>query len=421
MKALLMFLVVSLAANAVMSVGWWRRAAGNDRVPVGASAPVATEVRAVPEAKADLRTLAPAALRTELVQRGLPAEAVAAIVQSRIYAAYDTRRRELVDETVRNSPWWVAAGLRLDAMRVLSPAQRKELRDLETEARHATLRLLGPAALDPEGMIALRFAFVPPEKAVQLDALERDYENLRMDLKERSRWLRTSADAEHEALLRRELERDRAALLTQAEREEFDLRESPTAKRPQFQSQMTAFQGTEAEYRAVFALQQAFDERFPLPTAGAAAETARLRYEGQAKLEAEFRAALGNERYADWKLAGQQHYQALMRLGAKSEVATAVLKEVAAIVTETTRASWRISEDATQSGPQRKAALAQQVARARAEIEAKLGPDLAASYLKGGTGLITMMEQGSAVFLNESGGFGLRPVDYTPPPAAPGK
>src|SRR5690606_11430524 len=100
-------------------------------------------------------------------------EVVEALVLTRIFARYEARRREFLAET-RKAPWWktamlVVTGPTRDGL--FTAEQQKELRDLEASARDETLRLLGPQALDPDGAIARRHAFVAPGKAVLLDAI----------------------------------------------------------------------------------------------------------------------------------------------------------------------------------------------------------------------------------------------------------
>lgn len=407
---------VSLAANGVLALGFAQRKSAPALAAVTHSPTDVASHTAPASASVDLKSLAPAALRAELTKLGLPKETVEALVRARIFERYDARRHELIFGTVLNSPWWRSAGLRIDPMRVLTAAQRKELRDLEAAARNETLALLGPAALDRDGMIAFRYRFVSPEKAVLLEALERDYKNFGADLDESSRWLRTPGDLEHRKLLSTEHERDLAAMLTPQEREIFDMRASPIANNSNFQPRMTAFDPTEAEYRAVFALQKTFSDQFPQRRGGPLSAEAGAAFFGALnQLEENIHTTLGDARYSDWKLAGKQYYGPLVRLAAENDLSPETVKQVAGIVSDTHDGSWRITVDPALTGPQKKAALAELVASARRQVAEKMGPDLAATYLKNGATFFDVMDSGTAVMMREVGGYGLRPVGASVP------
>ena len=183
MKLPSFLLVGSLVANAVL-LTWWLApdrasaalTAHNSSTRAPTTAAPSLTPRAAPSA------LTPAALREHLTSLGLPPAAVTALVRARLYAPHDARRRELLTAASQSLPWWKFAKRppTYDSSIHLTPAERKELHDLEAEARAATLATLGPVPLDPTGSIAARYAFLSPEKAVLLDALEQDYRNLRL-------------------------------------------------------------------------------------------------------------------------------------------------------------------------------------------------------------------------------------------------
>ena len=88
---------------------------------------------------------------------------------------------------------------------------------------------------------------------------------------------------------------------------------------------------------------------------------------------------------------------------------------MAGIVSDTHDGSWRITVDSALTGPQKKAALTELVASARRQVAEKVGPDLAATYLKNSATFFDVMDSGTAVMMREVGGFGLRPVDAPVP------
>ena len=383
MKALHVLLAGSLTLNAVLLAFLLTRRAGpsSDSIgPIdGSGSPAALESRSGkstgnPAALtgAALLSLEPRALQQALQRQNLPPEVVEALVLARIHAQYDARRRELIREVMRR-PWWEVVASDLGRMSLLTPEQRQELRDLAAAACTAVLQHLGPQALDRDGAIAARHSFVEPQRAVLIDALLRDYADLDAALKEETRGIRTTADREREKFLAAERERDLAALLNPAEREIFELRTSPAVE--PIRTRLMAFDPTEDEYRAVFAVHQEFNEKNP-NTISADGSTLRrqLTADRYPEYEQKIRDALGEERYADWVLSGQRYTQTLVQLAPELGLTTAGVKETAQLLRATSERSWAIAEDKGLNPQQKLSALTDLAARARSELAAKLGP-----------------------------------------------
>lgn len=401
MKASVTLLAVSLAANLGL-LGWF--AMRSKETPTASQPPAVAAAGKSADAAAKsgpsaltgeaFATLSPAQFRDRLRASGLPENIVQRLVVERINRAVNVRRQELLAEAMKSAPPWRLAALRTDRLSVLTPAQRKELLDLETEARDQILRLLGPSQLDREGNIAFKYGFVSPEKAVLLDALVRDYENMGAQAKEESRFLKTPADRERDKFLRAEQDRDLAALLTPEEREAFELRASTTALNSAFQARIAAFQPTEAEYRALFALQKAADERaaagirpgepaIPPRPPGNVMGATMISMSGSSQVSDDAaRAALGETRFAEWQEALMPHFQTLARQAATNAISRETVKAVSALLTETTNTSWQIASDQTMDVAQKKAAMVDLAATTRTQVTAKLGASVAEPYLK---------------------------------------
>lgn len=395
----------SLTANVAL-VAWWLV---RDRPAAAAPAPsLAATVIPV-----DAPFLAPAALQEHLTQLRLPPATIAAAVRARIYARHDTRRRELLAAAATSTPWWKAANRTGpgDPLRLLAPAQRKELHDLEAAARAATLAQLGPAALDPDGKIAARYSFLTPEKAVLLEALESDYRNLTAELRDEMRGLTTASDREKEKLLATERQRDLATLLSPAELDALGQRTAPTASR--LAPHMMAMQATEEEYRAIYAAQKALDEKFPAAYAAGTPASERPTAAARAEFDRQLRAALTPERFAEWETSGQIHASALARLALVNNLPAQTVRDVTALMTATADHSWRISQANDLTVEQRVASLAQLAKDTRAQVSAKLGPDTATAYLRDVFWMDTIAN-GGAVHLT-GGGMAIRNLVPRPP------
>ena len=416
MKPAALLLVGSLALNAVFLAGLvFRR---SDAITLSNTrAAVATAISAHPPspALAETSKLAPGALRESLQQTNLPAEVVDALVLARIFSRYESRRREFFAETLK-LPWWRSALIVTTGTRqsLFTPAQRKELRDLEASARDEALRVLGPHALDPDGSIALRHAFLAPEKAVLLDALLRDYENLGATLKEETGGLRTAADRERERFLETERRRDLAALLTPEELERFELRTSPIAQRLQWR--LGGFEPTEVEYRAVLTVHKVFEQQNPGPVS-LEGHARRYDFSEVPEFNQQIREALGEARFADWKLTGQAHYIALDRLAPQLGLSPETVRHVGVLLGNTAARSREIGESMAMTPSEKKTALAELAASTRAEVGERLGMAGAEKYLRESVSWLELIAKGNAVEPRESGGVSYRSVDRPARPA----
>src|SRR5690606_20400111 len=75
------------------------------------------------------------------------------------------------------------------------------------------------------------------------------------------------------------------------------------------------FDATEEEFRALFKLQRAYDKTYTQASlTNQDLVTAEERRLGQQKLQEDFRATLGEERYADYQRASDPNYQQTARL-----------------------------------------------------------------------------------------------------------
>lgn len=120
------------------------------------------------------------------------------------------------------------------------------------------------------------------------------------------------------APLERELRTALAAVLSPAELEEYDLRNSNTGR--SMRSELTAFNPTEEEFRALYKLRQPFDEQFGFIYGIPSQEQMRQRGEAQKQLLAQIGSALGAERAADYERAIDYNYRQTSQLVARLEL-----------------------------------------------------------------------------------------------------
>ena len=132
--------------------------------------------------------------------------------------------------------------------------------------------------------------------------METDYFLLQEQARREMDGFRMPGDGEKLKLIEDERRRDFDALLSPAEKVDYDLRFSDTARR--MQRDFVSFDMTEAEYNAIYALQREVSEKFSasklveLSIYGGAdvSEYLRAQREAQNKVDKQIEKALGEER-----------------------------------------------------------------------------------------------------------------------------
>ena len=402
-------LAFSLAANALLA--WllfarapeppWPASAVTARSHPTASAPATTSSSAHPAPDAHT------ALRNRLLALGFPVEAVRAAVRAVTEAPRRARDRALRAATPP-LPWWQG----FNGYRV-TPEQEAELRDLRTAEREEMTRLFGRAGALTAAEIE-PYLFFPADRAAALAALERDYTDLRFQLNQ-SVTGDPSAAAERRRVLENEHDRDLAALLTPEERTALELRTSTTAHR--LATRLACFDGTDAEFRAIYDLQKAFDEKFPAPGLTVVLTGNEPRTLAETKLQSDLRAALGDDRYAAWQLAQREDYRALADLQRRFALPSATVATLTQLPVDTSAAAARIASDAGLDPQQKAEALKTLGNDIRAQVRTALGPTLGDAYLaSSGANWLATLDRGGSFSFSPTGGILSRPMTNPPPP-----
>lgn len=385
MKIFPVVLAVSLAANAVLA-GMMLVGPTDDTsstAAVRASTTTAGEKSAArdavpgPEVWAGLSADDLTAQRDRLRAGGFPPEIIRAILLAQVSESF-TARRKAIENAQGDLPYWK------DPVR--DPKMQQALRSLYREQEKAMTDLLGRDGRNDDPAYAAylhrQFGDLPAGKVDQLRQIFEDYNQRRSDI-----YMSVSGGAilpeERQKLaeLDKALHADFAAVLTPDELAEYDLRSSNTAQNLRFS--LVAFDASEQEYRAIFQLQQAFDEKFGRMYAQPSQDEMRARREAQGQLTADIKAALGPERTADYERATDYNYrqtsQLVTRLGLPPETAAqvyAVQKEI----------QQRVSS-VYQGNPtpaQRNEALATLAEEAKTRIGTVLGPKGFDAYRQNG-------------------------------------
>jgi hypothetical protein len=211
--------------------------------------------------------------------------------------------------------------------------------------------------------------------------------------------IQLASDKQRLALLRAERDRDIAALLSPAEIAEYDLRNSNTslALRTRFGDAIQS----EDDFRKLYALQKAFDDKFALDPSGQrpTPEFMQQRAAAERQLQDEFRAALGDEKFASLQRASDQELRAVDALASRLNLPAGTADRIAANREALAAESQKINNDSSLGMTERRAKLQELASRARTELAQTLGSEAADAYAQRASWL-SLLQNGVAFATN---------------------
>ncbi len=271
---------------------------------------------------------------------------------------------------------------------VSSVEQRKALATVEKERRDLLRDLLGYEVKEPDhrGYVPAerdQLAFLSPERreAVEqkLAELKQRHEaRVEAYIKEvQARGARDDFDLWRQ--LQMERRNDLASILTPAELEEYDLRNSYLAA--DLRHSLSGFKPTAEEFREIFRLQQKLREQLGGNPYVAAADgkpdnvdpkewnTAKERIAGELK------AKIGEERFAIYQRSQNYQYQELIRAADQYSLSPDVPEKVWAVREMAEHTRRQLLAMPNMSDEQRQAALAELAAHTETEVQTIMGAD----------------------------------------------
>lgn len=330
-KIIFPLVLLSLALNAAGAWFFFRErgteAHDSSALPTaqsnGTPAPAAID----PATWENLRTDDLPTFTARLRARGFPIETIRAILAAQINAQFDARRKAL-DPEAENRPFWKNYNFNPQvqiAQRQLYREQQKILRDL-----------LGNDAeqMDPYTEARQqRFASIlSPAKTAEVKQIAREFDDRLQDLY--AGGVNFTIDREKMNALEKDRHGAIAKVLTPAELAEYDLRMSNTSS--SLRSQLAVFNPTEEEFRAIFKLQQPFDEQYSMNYVSGpmTPEQSRQRFEAQKQLQEQIKTMLGPERAQDYERSIDYNYQQTSRLISRLELPPATTNQLYAVQKE---------------------------------------------------------------------------------------
>lgn len=344
----------------------------------------------------DLKTLV-----EQLRAAGFPANIIRALVDAKLEATYGARIRALLGEA-HDRPFWQPESVFssndtkfFEALNAIHKERSKALREILGD------ELLAAAGADLPEQLRQRFGNLPKAKLDLVRRIADDYDEMIRQAKNGSRDIQLPEDKATLELLERERRADLAAVLTAAELEDYEMRNSPLLGR--LRQPLTFMDASEAEFRAIYlALLPVADSLFP-SAQSYRLSTPQSRQEREAAHQSfvqRLQAELGEARTAEYLRASNSDYQQVRRITDAAALPVETANRIYDLRTTTLQESLRIHGsglDATE----RSAALQVLASQARAQVTGQLG-NAAASYLRDANWILAL-ERGYAISLSPDG------------------
>lgn len=300
---------------------------------------------------------------------GIPADVARELALGRIFARMAEKIRASGSKASSDTPWW--------RPRTTSPAAREQQLLARREFADALLAAFGDDLGLGERDVGL-FSFLPSEKRDALRRINQDYDE--MMAKFSAGGLQLASDREKLRLLRQERDRDIAALLSPAEREAYEMRTSNSGNT--VRNRYGHAIESEAEFQRLYAAQKAFDDKFNRDAlvGRIPPEVMRARAEAERQLDADIRAAVGDERYAALRRAADSDVRTVDALVNRLNLPPTTTDTVLASRDTFAAQSQRIANDPSVPPPQRRAQIQALANEAKAELARTLGAEAADAY-----------------------------------------
>lgn len=299
----------------------------------------------------------------ELRRLGLPEDTIKTLAEGAIMRRFREGMAALKQDG--NISYWQGGYTSTKEQRENQRKKMQLVRDLSEQMRLAGIRwdLLSDYADE---------SILSADKAQLVARIKQDHDEMRSQIHMEAQGLMLERDQEKLRFLNEEYEKDLAAALTPQELEEWNLRNSNTAR--QLQSQLAHMQPTEQEFRQIHRLQSVFDETWSYENRGGNIDWQK-RSEAEKAMKAEIAALLGPERYADYTKSTDHEFGTLSNLEYRLELPAGTADRLYAMHAESDAAAKAIRENKQLSKDDQKAALKTLADKITADMTSALGQE----------------------------------------------
>lgn len=354
-------------------------------------------------------------LVAQLRAAGFPNSIVRSIIDAEIAARFAPQIKELTRE-MHETPYW-----KPDPSLYSGSTQRFEAISKILRERTQLLRsLFGLDALasgsaDPTAAQRRQYGSIDPAKIDLVQRINDDYAEMTGQIRAAMQGIALPEDREKLALLEREKRADLAALLTPAELADYEMRTSPVTSR--LRTPLGIMNASEAEFRAIFEIQQPYANVLNPVAPVRTAESARERSEATKTINAQIKAALGEDRFAQYERATNGEFQQLHRVATGAGVSQDAIARAFDQRAPAAAASSAIANDRTLDATAKRQALQALAQTTRTAILSTLGPVAGPAYVDNARWL-THIEQGGSLSITPEGNTIYQSVRPSPPAAA---
>ena len=254
---------------------------------------------------------------------GFSTVAIRGLVYARVNEQMAEKRKALLNG-LEDTPYWKVKRSMFDSKFMMAQ------REFYQEQTKIVKEVLGPDAMDHNELAEYfrkrQYGDIPAEKEEKMQRVLGDYGDLRNSVYAETNGMMMPEDREKIAYLEKEMRNDLAEILTPAEMENYELRSSSTANG--LRSQLTTFQPTEAEFRALFHATRAIEEKYGDNQMGL---TPDQREQRTAALNEQAKLALSPERFAQFAQATDPANTMLNRVVARYALPETVVPQVSAV------------------------------------------------------------------------------------------
>lgn len=401
MKPLPTLLVCSLAANAALlatvvfrpgMLHLSRVPAARDRAVSVQAAPHGqhpAEAPGVSKAWAQLSSGELPDIRDRLKAAGFPPEVIRAILQALLARQFEGRRAALLAAEPQK-PYWKRNG-----WMSLDPKTSREWNAINKEQYAAFKALLGPDYRAPNAISQYfqkdAYGDLAPTKVDQIQRIQQDYADLIGEVYSGANGTLLPEDQEKLAFLRQQQEADIEHALTADEYADYQLRSSATAQ--SLKVKLSAFNPSEAEYRTLFSLQQAFDKQYNNPNLTPSADQGAERAAAEKVLEAQVATALGPDRYADYQIETDPSYAQTDRLVQRLGLPEGTTNQVMALQKSIQAQVSAVQADSSLSAGDKAAQLSLLADQATSQLTTLLGDQGMKAYPGNGGAWLGVLKQ----------------------------
>ncbi|MEO5959504.1 MAG: hypothetical protein ABIZ49_02450 [Opitutaceae bacterium] len=378
--------------------------------PASRPSPVSADVWA------SLQTDDPKTLIARLRAAGFSPAIIRAILEAQIEKNFAARMKALVGSP-EDTPFWKpdpTSGI--NNMKFYDEYSR-----IYRERSQLLRQLLGDdflagTGVDPTAAQRRQYGDLPKTKIDLIERVVADYADMTAQVRSAMQGVTLPEDREKMALLEREKRADLAAILSPQELEDYEMRSSTTSMR--LRQAMTFMDASEDEFRSIYRIQQQFADQIN-PVGGLiTADMMQQRTAATLKAAEQIKAALGDQRFAEYTRASNNEFQQLTRLAQRENIPSDVALRTFNLRDTVAQESNRIAADTSLDPAQKRAALQSLVQTTKAQIIGSLGQTAGNGYIQTANYWLSSVERGSVVTFGLDGMPTYKPV--APPPGGAG-